>query len=138
MRESSSRGLTVLATVLSVASVGCADTVRPMLGGLTIGPASSPFHMPVLENERVPFAYPIQAWREGIGGETILRIHISPTGIVDSVRVGHSSGNASLDSAAVAGALKLRYRPARHGAEAIAVWGTLPVRFPMPAKVKEP
>lgn len=114
--------------------LGCADTVKPVLGGLKIGSAASPFHPPALTGDGMPFEYPEDAWDQGVGGETVLRIHISSGGAVDSARVVRSSGHRSLDSAAVAGALKLRYRPARHGDEPVPVWGILPVRYPMPER----
>ncbi len=85
--------------------------------------------------EQVPFAYPEDAWNRGVGGETMLRIHISETGTVDSVSVASSSGDAVLDSAAVAGAWRLRYRPARRGESPVSVWALLPVRYPMPRPV---
>lgn len=122
-----------LLAAAAAVSVGCADTVRPVLGGLRIGAAPTSFQMPVLENEKVPFEYPRDAWEAGVGGETVLRIHISAGGVVDSALVLDSSGHAGLDSAAVAGAMKLRYRPARQGDDPVAVWGVLPVRYPMPA-----
>lgn len=127
-----------LALGLAVLSLGCAETVRPVLGGLKIGAAASPFHMPVLEDQELPFEYPPDAWRRGVGGEVVVRIRITETGRVDSVLLVKSSGHASLDSAAVAGALKLRYRPARQAEQAVAVWGTLPVRFPLPEEVRSP
>ena len=118
-------------------SLGCADTVRPVLGGLKIGPAAGgPFVMPVLENERLPFEYPREAWLQGVGGQTTLRIHIASNGAVDTVAVAESSGDHGLDSAAVAGALLLRYRPAEQGGEQVSVWAYLPVRYPMPAPAK--
>ncbi len=127
-----------LAMVLVLAgawvSGGCADTVRPVLGGLKIGNSKGPFHVPVLETEPLPFEYPADAWEQGVGGETMLKIHIASHGGVDSVRVEKSSGHAGLDSAAIAGALQLRYRPARQGDEAVGIWGYLPVRYPMPEK----
>ena len=122
--------------IVVVALTGCADTVTPVLGGLKIGSANQPFYMPVMENEKMPFDYPRAAWEEGVGGETVLKIHISSSGAVDSARVLKSSGHTSLDSAAVAGALKLRYRPARQGDEPVPVWGTLPVRYPLPARAR--
>lgn len=125
-----------VATLLAVAPAlgACADTVRPGLGGLRIGMEGSSFQVPVMVNERPPFDYPPSAWREGIGGETRLRIHISRSGAVDSAYVVRSSGHPSLDSAALAGARELRYRPARQGGEEVAVWAVLPVRYPMPAR----
>lgn len=118
-------------------SLGCADTVRPVLGGLRIGVQPVTLQLPVIENEQLPFEYPRDAWKEGVGGETLLRIHITAIGTVDSVRVEQPSGQRSLDSAAVEGARRLRYRPALRGGKPMDVWATLPVRYPMPVKAKE-
>lgn len=131
------KGRAGMVAVAAALCLGCADTVRPVLGGLKIGAAPTPFQMPVLQNEKVPFEYPREAWERGVGGETVLRIHISPQGTVDSAEVLRSSGQRSLDSAAVAGALRLRYRPAKQGDEPVAVWGILPVRYPMPSETTE-
>lgn len=119
---------------LVVAAPGCADTVTPVLGGLKVGTSGGSFHMPVLESDRLPFRYPPEAWRDGVGGETRVRIHIDRRGRVDSAYVVESSGHAALDSAALAGARKLEYRPARQGDRPVAVWAVLPVRYPMPAE----
>lgn len=119
--------------LMAALGLGCAETVRPVLGSLRIGSAPTSFQLPSMLNERPPFEYPRDAWREGVGGETLLRIHIAADGAVDSVRVERSSGHRSLDSAAVAGARKLRYRPARHGGEPVDVWAVLPIRYPLPA-----
>jgi TonB family protein len=113
---------------------GCSETMRPALGGLAVGEQGSAFHMPTLLNERLPFEYPQDAWESRIGGETVLRIRISTAGAVDSIAVQKTSGHRSLDSAAVAGAGKLRYKPARQGERPIPVWATLPVRYPMPER----
>lgn len=113
--------------------LGCSEAVRPVLGGLKIGGASTSFQMPVMENERPPFDYPRAAWRDRIGGETVLKIHIAADGAVDSVHVHRSSGHRGLDSAAVAGARRLRYRPALQEGEPVGVWATLPVHYPMPS-----
>lgn len=118
--------------------LGCAESVRPVLGGLKIGMRGGAFRTPVLESESLPFTYPRDAWERGIGGETTLRIHITRRGRVDSAYVVRSSGHRSLDSAAVAGALELRYRPARQGEERVDVWAILPVRYPLPERAGEP
>ncbi len=121
------------AAALLSTTASCADTVRPVLGGLKIGPAiEGPFVMPALLNDRLPFEYPEDAWIRGVGGETLLRIHIASTGYVDSVAVARSSGDRALDSASIAGARLLRYRPARRGDMPVAVWGFLPIRYPLP------
>jgi TonB family protein len=131
--ETTARGapLAAICTVVTLAT-GCADTMRPVLGGLVIGERGSAFHMPTLLNERLPFEYPQEAWSNRVGGETVLRIRISKAGAVDSVSIEQTSGNHSLDSAAVAGARELRYSPARQGERPVPVWATLPVRYPMP------
>jgi len=124
--------LAMLAAAL-LSATGCADTIRPVLGGLRIGPAAGgPFVMPSLVNEESPFEYPSDAWESGVGGETVLRIHIASNGVVDTVAVAETSGDRALDSASVAGARLLHYRPARRGDERVAVWAYLPVRYPMP------
>lgn len=104
-----------------------------MLGGLKIGPAADgPFVVPELVGDENPFKYPYDAWQRGVGGETVLRLHIASSGFVDSVAVAKSSGDGVLDSASVATARLLRYRPARRGDEAVSVWAYLPIRYPMP------
>jgi protein TonB len=120
-----------LAAALSVSS--CVENIHPILGELKIGsPPARPFVIPSLLNDRLPFEYPESAWRRGTGGETMLRIHISEIGVVDSVLVENSSNDRLLDSAAIVGARLLTYRPARHGDDSVAVWAFLPVRYPMP------
>lgn len=128
----------VVGALLLTALAACADTVSPVLGGLRLGVRSGPFRMPVMRNEVPPFNYPLAAFQQRIGGETQLRIHISESGRVDSAYVLVSSGHPELDSAALAGARRLRYRPARQGDRPVAVWAVLPVRYPLPEEVKEP
>lgn len=77
----------------------------------------------------VPIEYPLHMWDQDMEGETILRVRVGDTGGVDSVEVVESSGYASFDSAAVEGALKLRFSPARQDGKRIEVWANVPVRF---------
>lgn len=132
------RCVPTLLVVLLVGVSGCADTVSPVLGGLNLGVRGKSFHVPVPTTERLPVRYPRSAWEEGVGGETRLRIHIDARGVVDSAYVLRSSGHAALDSAALAGVRRLRYRPARQGETPVAVWAVLPVRFPMPSEIRQP
>lgn len=125
-----------LIPALFLALTGCADTVKPVLGGLKLGVSGSSFHVPVMQNERPPFEYPRRAWEEGVGGETRVRIHITAQGRVDSAYVLESSGHPALDSAALAGARRLRYRPARMDDRPVSVWAVLPVRYPMPGRTE--
>lgn len=132
------RRLGGLALLTLAATWACADTVRPVAGRLRLGVRARSFRVPVPQNESSPFRYPRSAWERGVGGECRLRIHIGRGGSVDSAYVLESSGHAALDSAALAGARRLRYRPAMQGGETVAVWAVLPVRFPMPEEVEEP
>jgi len=77
----------------------------------------------------VPIEYPLHMWDQDMEGETLIRVRVSDVGVVDSVEVFQSSGYAAFDSAAVAGARKLRFTPARRDGERIAVWAEVPVYF---------
>lgn len=76
-----------------------------------------------------PVEYPLEMWDQDAEGETLLRVRVTDVGEVDSVEVAQSSGHAALDSAAVAGIRKLRFRPARKGEKRIEVWAEIPVHF---------
>lgn len=106
------------------------------MGGLKLGMQEGAFQPPILAVESPPFEYPPQAWQQRVGGQTVLRLHISRSGEVDSVLVLRSSGNLILDSAAVAGSRRLRYRPARQGGEPIEVWARLPIIYPLPEEAR--
>lgn len=79
-----------------------------------------------------PFEYPVALWDRGIEGETVLMVYVTEMGGVDSVYVHESSGHAAFDDAALVGANKLRFKPARRGEERVARWARLPVRFNLP------
>ncbi|MBI4410543.1 MAG: energy transducer TonB [Gemmatimonadetes bacterium] len=89
----------------------------------------TPVQQPVAVYGASPFEYPVGLWDEGVEGETVLLIRITDVGAVDSAIVDRSSGYAEFDSAAVAGAHKLRFLPARRGDRRIQTWAKLPVRF---------
>ena len=124
-----------LTALWGMATAGCADEPGPGMGALRVDQLrEGGLVMPVLEPPSTPaFPYPPAALQEGAGGEILLRLRISGAGRVDSVSVVASSGHAVLDSAAVEGARRLRYRPARHGGAATPIWARLPVRYPAPA-----
>jgi TonB family protein len=121
------------ARVLIVCSffASCADTVNPGRAGLRLGLEEGPLRPPAALESDV-FEFPRSAWEEGIGGTTVLKIMIDVDGTVDSAMVLESSGFRPLDSAAVANAARLRYRPAEQGGEAVPIWGRLPVIYALP------
>ena len=77
----------------------------------------------------VPIEYPLDLWDADVEGQTLLRVRVTDTGGVDSVEVLEASGYPAFDSAAVRGALKLRYNPARRKGNRISVWARVPVQF---------
>lgn len=76
-----------------------------------------------------PFRYPVALWDRGVQGETLLQLHVTDAGAVDSVNVERSSGRVQFDSAAVAGAYQLRFIPGHRGGRKLPMWVKLPVRF---------
>ncbi len=76
-----------------------------------------------------PFRYPVSLWDHGVQGETVILVHVTEAGSVDSARVSRSSGRSAFDSAAVEGAFKLRFVPGHRGGDSLAMWVKLPVRF---------
>ena len=78
-----------------------------------------------------PFEYPVELWDRGVQGEALLLVHVTELGDVDSVSVEMSSGEVAFDSAAVRGARRLRFAPARQADRRIPAWTRVPVRFRM-------
>jgi TonB family protein len=76
-----------------------------------------------------PVVYPVGLWDLGMEGETIVMLHVTEAGTVDSVYVREPSGFAEFDSAATQGARLMRFTPGREGNRRKAMWTRLPVRF---------
>lgn len=76
-----------------------------------------------------PFAYPEELLEIEAEGETVLMVHVTTAGVVDSAYVLEAAPWSAFDSAALAGARELRFSPARQGTRRIATWTRLPVRF---------
>jgi periplasmic protein TonB len=115
--------INVAASIAVLALAGCAEPP----------PESPPRQLPGSH-----FHYPEELWDAGVEGETLLEIHVSETGGVDSARVERTSGHAEFDSAAVAGARDLRFEPARRGENSVSVRVLLPVQFHLPARDTAP
>ena len=65
------------------------------------------------------------------GGSLVLRALVSSSGNVDRVEIRSSSGNELLDRSAASAVSAWKFSPARRGAESIASWFEVPVRFEM-------
>jgi len=105
-----------LAPWLAAALVACNGTEEPV---------ENPTPMP----GESPFEYPLELWDQRIEGETMLMVHVTELGRVDSVYVLETSGFGEFDSAAVAGARRLQFSAARQGDRRVAMWTKVPVRF---------
>ncbi len=84
--------------------------------------------VPLAEPSQV-IRYPIAAWDARREGDTVLMVHVTEGGDVDSSYVAVPSGQPDLDSAASAGVRRLRFAPAQRGRAPIARWVRLPIRF---------
>ena len=92
-------------------------------------PGNEPVEQPLIMPDASPFQYPIALWDRKVTGETVLLVHVTRDGKVDSVTVFNGSGHAEFDSAAVNGARKLRFVPGKRSARPVDMWTKLPVRF---------
>lgn len=93
------------------------------------GQSEPPPETPPRQLSESPFHYPEDLWDAGVEGQTTLKVFVSAAGAVDSVEVEESSGHGGFDSAAVEGANRLLFEPARRGEEPVGVWVLLPVQF---------
>lgn len=90
--------------------------------------------LPMMLNDASPFYYPESAWEQRIQGNVTLRLHVDRNGraLPESTTVARTSGVPSLDSAAVAGVSKLRFRAATKRGAPMAVSLLFPVHFRHP------
>src|SRR5690606_5351779 len=93
------------------------------------GCSESPPEVPPRQTSPSNFQYPEELWNAGVEGETIVELYVSEVGTVDSARVNRTSGHEAFDAAAVQGAHRLRFEPARRGSDSVAVRVRLPVQF---------
>lgn len=73
--------------------------------------------------------YPPAARRLGQHGVVLVRVYVNREGRPDEVRLARSSGVEALDEAALGAVSGWRFAPARRGAEPVASWIEVPVRF---------
>lgn len=94
------------------------------------GPGSSSEASPPGILARVKPSYPASARRGGIEGTVYLRVHISEAGRTSDVSIAVSSGDASLDNAAVQAVYKWRFIPAKDRVgNSIACYTQVPITF---------
>ncbi|MEO0070948.1 MAG: TonB family protein [candidate division WOR-3 bacterium] len=73
--------------------------------------------------------YPDLARNAGIEGQCVVEGLVDVDGSVIEVKIVKSSGNQSLDAAAVEAAYKAKFTPAKQRDKAVRVWVSIPYRF---------
>jgi protein TonB len=88
---------------------------------------------PVLWNLKLvdmrPPVYPPRCLRLGIEGRVKVRVLVGENGRPQEVTVGQSSGEASLDQAALDAVREWRFEPAKRNGVAVRAWAIVPVEF---------
>lgn len=89
---------------------------------------------PVALNADIPIQYPPNLYDQKVEGDVVLRLFADSSGAIvpESTKVAESSGIPALDSAALAGAGKLRFAPARRRGIPTATAFLQPVEFRHP------
>ena len=143
MRETgrTRRGYLLLYLMLYLAVSACSEQARTMrLGGSNWIGGNQPDELPLMTNPELPFRYPVPLFQRRVQGNVLLRLYVDSSGTVipDSTRVTEPSGELLFDSAAVAGAMQLRFKAARRKGVPIAVVLLYPVHFRHPEGRKLP
>ena len=89
---------------------------------------------PVALNADSPIQYPPRLFDQKVEGDVVLRLFADSTGrlVSESTKVAESSSYPALDSAAVAGAGKLRFAPARRRGLPVSAVFLQPIEFRHP------
>ncbi len=118
-----------MAVLVAVSCWACGKPAPAREGGTNdVPPSEEP---PVALNPSPPIQYPPRLFDQRVEGEVVLRLFIDSTGrlVPESTRVAESSGYTGLDSAAVAGASRLRYAPAKRHGIAVSTLFLQPIQF---------
>lgn len=116
-----------------------ADTIAQVSAQVTASEASLPAtsepagsqldQPPTLAIANRPPPYPADAYRLGKQGRVLLEVQVTTQGMVESLRIIESSGDASLDRSALETVRTWRFEPARRDGRAVAGALNVPVRF---------
>lgn len=121
--------------VLALAAVGCHKAApADQAGGGSAAAVPPDQEPPVALNADSPIQYPARLYDQKVEGDVVLRLFVDSAGrlLPESSRVAESSGYPALDSAALTGARKLRFAPARRHGLTIATAFLQPVEFRHP------
>jgi len=119
--------------------VRCGPRVAPLLGVAALLACGKPGQQPdeaphATVNGAALIQYPPRLFDEGREGDVMLRLFVDSTGQLrpESSRVAQSSGSSTLDSAALAGAARLHYAPARRDGRPVPTAFLQPIEFRRP------
>jgi protein TonB len=90
--------------------------------------ANAPTDAPVPISSPAP-GYPPDALRNGESGTVLLRVHVGPDGVPNSIDLVQSSRSRALDRAASDAVKRWRFRPAERGGEPVAGVVQVPIVF---------
>src|SRR5205807_12917 len=132
------RSWLALTGALGLAAAGCGKPAPPPEdaatdGGAAVTPPDQEPPVPI--NADSPIQYPPRLYDQKVEGDVVLRLFVDSVGrlVPESSKVAESSGYSGLDSAALAGARKLRFAPARRRGLAVATAFLQPIEFHRPA-----
>ncbi|MDF1502115.1 energy transducer TonB, partial [Roseisolibacter sp. H3M3-2] len=115
---------------------GAAPTPAAAVAAPTPTAAAAPAEdgPPRMTNPEPPFRYPAALYARKVQGNVTLRLWVDSAGQVlpESTHVAEPSGYPALDSSAVAGSEKLRFRPAVRDGKAAGAAILFPVYFRHP------
>jgi TonB family protein len=94
----------------------------------------SPVDLPVLLTTELPFRYPPALFMLRVQGDVTLRLFIDSLGAVvaESTQVAEHATEAAFDTAALEGAPRLVFRPARRGGRHVGSAVLFPIKFRVP------
>lgn len=125
-----------LAVIVTLAVVACGKKPPADQGGSggTAGTPPSDQEPPVALNGDSPIQYPPRLYDQRVEGDVVLRLFVDSVGrlVPESSRVAESSSYPALDSAALSGARRLRFAPARRHGLQIATAFLQPIEFRHP------
>ena len=117
--------------LLLITVTGCGGGSEQSDGQVGQGAPPPESEAPVALNPDVPIAYPAVLYEQKVEGDVTLRLFVDSTGRLfpESTRVAEASGYPALDSAAVAGASRLRFAPGKRHGVPVATAFLQPVEF---------
>jgi protein TonB len=74
-------------------------------------------------------SYPDLARQAGIEGQVVVKALVDVDGSISDVEILKSSGNTSLDQAALSAARNAKFTPAKQRDQAVRVWVSIPFKF---------